>query len=248
MNKELIQARFAKNLSSYNENAKIQKCMAERLVSFITPKENLRILEIGCGTGFLTKLACQKLNYETYIAIDIVEECRDYISQIDNKIVFLADDIENYIINTEEKFDLIISNASLQWVDNFENTIRSLKSMLSIDGELIFSSFGKENFREFYQILGTTLDYYSSKEIKELFTDLNIITEEEIRIMAFSTPKDVLKHLQMTGVNAIESKAWTKKDLKSFENAYQNLCSRRPTLTYNPIYIKINSRQVGNIS
>ena len=35
MNKELIQQRFAKNLSTYNENAKIQKRMAEKLVSIV---------------------------------------------------------------------------------------------------------------------------------------------------------------------------------------------------------------------
>ena len=248
MNKELIQSRFAKNLNNYNENAKIQKCMAERLISFISSKENLQILEIGCGTGFLTQLVCKNLNYKTYTAIDIVEECKDYIFQIDSNINFIADDIENYIKNSDKKFDLIISNASLQWVDNFEKTIRGLKDKLNIGGEFIFSTFGKENFREFYQILGTTLDYYSSKDLKKAFADLEIIAEEEIRIMAFATPKDVLKHLQMTGVNAIENKAWTKKDLKSFENAYLNLCSRRPTLTYNPIYVKINSRQMGNIS
>ena len=61
--------------------------------------------------------------------------------------------------------------------------------------------------------------------------------EEEIHIMSFNSPKDVLKHLQATGVNAIEAKAWTKSDLLKFENGYNNLCSKRATLTYNPIYV-----------
>jgi hypothetical protein len=59
--------------------------------------------------------------------------------------------------------------------------------------------------------------------------------------MAFESPKDVLKHLQSTGVNALEQTSWTKKDLSDFENGYNNICSRRPTLTYNPVYIKILS-------
>ena len=57
--------------------------------------------------------------------------------------------------------------------------------------------------------------------------------------MAFNSPKDVLKHLQLTGVNAIENVHWTKKDLTNFENGYSNLCARRVTLTYNPVYIRI---------
>ena len=35
MNKDLIQSRFAKNLKTYNENARIQKRMAERLITFL---------------------------------------------------------------------------------------------------------------------------------------------------------------------------------------------------------------------
>ena len=69
----------------------------------------------------------------------------------------------------------------------------------------------------------------------------NAKIEPERHIMAFDTPKDVLKHLQLTGVNAIESVSWTKKDLLKFENGYKNICSRRPTLTYNPVFIKIIS-------
>ena len=65
--------------------------------------------------------------------------------------------------------------------------------------------------------------------------------EQEIHIMAFESPKDVLRHLQLTGVNAIKNTSWTKKDLISFENAYKNLCCRRPTLTYNPVYVKISN-------
>ena len=56
IDKKLVRDRFSKNLEKYNEHARIQKRMAERLFSFIPEKKYKRILEIGCGTGFLTKL------------------------------------------------------------------------------------------------------------------------------------------------------------------------------------------------
>jgi len=241
INKELINSRFAKTLSSYDENAKIQKRMAQRLIEFLPSQQFGSILEIGCGTGFLTKFVTEKLEYKSYKAIDIVEECKPYIKKINSEIEFINADIEDEIKNLQGNFDLIISNAALQWTDNFEIIIKDLYSKLNPNGVLLFSTFGKENFREIYHILGTTLKYYSTKELNIMFEDISPKIEEEIHIMGFDSPKDVLRHLQLTGVNAIESKAWTKKDLLKFENGYKNLCSGRTTLTYNPIYIKITA-------
>lgn len=241
MNKDLIQARFSKALSDYNENARIQKKMAEHLAGLLSRKSYKNILEIGCGTGFLTELLNKTIKFESYTAIDIVEDCRSYINHINPNINFIQADIENF--SPEFAPDLIISNASLQWTENFEKTVKKLKNCLNKDGELIFSTFGTENFKEISLITGTSLNYYSLKALEELFPDSYICPE--IHIMAFETPKDVLKHLQLTGVNAVESKSWTKKDLLKFENAYRNLCSKRPTLTYNPIYIKTKNKTLG---
>lgn len=239
MNKNLIHDRFAKNLKNYNDHAKIQKRMAERLAAFVKNKNPKKILEIGCGTGFLTETINKGVNFESYKAIDIVEECENYISKINSQIKFIKADVEDFIKTNNEKFDLIISNATLQWVEDFEGVINNLKNFLNPEGELVISTFGNENFREIYHIIGKGLKYYSVSELNHLFP--NCIIEPEIHVMAFNTPKDVLKHLQLTGVNAIENISWTKKDLLKFENGYKNLCSKRPTLTYNPIYIKFLS-------
>lgn len=237
INKELVHDRFAKNLNNYNENAKIQKRMAERLLTFVKNRSPKKVLEIGCGTGFLTKQINESLEFESFMALDIVEECEEYIKQINPLILFTPADIEKFLNENNETFDLIISNASLQWVENFEGVINSLKNRLNPNGELVFSTFGNENFREIYHVIGTTLNYFSYPELTKMFP--NSIIEPEIHIMAFENPKEVLKHLQLTGVNGVENQRWTKKDLTKFENGYKNLCNRRPTLTYNPIYIRI---------
>ena len=52
IDKNLVHSRFAKNLKSYNDNAKIQKRMAEHLVSFISNKSPKSILERGFSLVF----------------------------------------------------------------------------------------------------------------------------------------------------------------------------------------------------
>ena len=243
MNKDLIKKRFSRKLESYNENAKVQKQMCEKLLSYI-PKDRKyeNILEIGCGTGLLTKLATDNLEYCSYIANDIVPTCEEYIKKINPKIEFIPKDIEEFIQSTDKNFDLIISNATLQWIENFDRFIGILIEKLNKGGLLVFSTFGKENFREIYFVIGKTLQYYSAGELKEILCNYQHTIEEEVRILAFKTPKDVLRHIQKTGVNAISSENWTKKDLSKFETGYNNFCSGNPTLTYNPIYIKIQSK------
>ena len=243
MNKDLIKQRFRRKLNSYNENARIQKQMAEKLISFIshsdTEKKLGNILEIGCGTGLLTELAVNKFSFSGYTAIDIVPECKKFIKNIYSDIEFVTVDIEEYIETTDKAFDLIISNASLQWVENLPDLIKKLTKKLNPNGRLIFSTFGKENFREIYYVLGKTLNYYSTNELQEILSGYLPVIEEEVRVMAFKTPKEVLKHIQSTGVNALSNETWTKKDLIIFEKEYNVFCANHPTLTYNPVYIKI---------
>ena len=242
MNKDLIQKRFAKNLDTYNDNAKIQKKMAERLLSFLDRKDFNDILEIGCGTGFLTQLVNEKFSFKTYTANDIVESCEKYVKEINPKINFIPADIEKAVENSDKKYDLIISNAVFQWVENLESFIKLLVSKLNDGGVLLFSTFGPENFREVNFVLGKTLPYYSANELQEIVKDYKNIVEQEMHVMAFKTPKDILKHIKSTGVNALEMVSWTKTDMQKFENGYNNFCSGIPTLTYHPIYVRIDNK------
>ena len=242
MNKELIKQRFRRKLKDYNSNAEIQKQMATKLLNFMPQKKFDSVLEIGCGTGLLTNLMNQQCEFENYKALDIVEECENYIKKINSKIEFISSDIEEYVKIGSEKFDLIISNASLQWIENLPGFIKKLTEKLNNNGILLFSTFGKENFREIFNVHGTTLTYYSSSELEEYLSLFSPLIEEEIRVLAFKSPKEVLKHIQNTGVNALSSEIWTKKDLSGFENIYNNFCANHPTLTYNPIYVMIQNR------
>lgn len=240
MNKDLIKKRFSKCISTYDENAKIQKRMAEKLLSMLKNENYPKVLEIGCGTGLLTKLAIKKLEFKSYVANDIVGDCKDFITSLSPEIKFVQDDIENIIQKSDNKFDLIISNAAFQWIDDIENFINILYNKLEPNGILLFSTFGVENFRELSFALDKNLSYHSSKEYRELLKNFQLEIDEEAHILAFKTPKDVLKHIKLTGVNAIDETKWTKSDMIRFEKGYNNFCSFRPTLTYNPIYIKIS--------
>lgn len=236
MIKELIKQRFSKSLETYKSNAIVQKQMAEKLVDLIETQSFKNILELGCGTGFVTEIISSKYNYTTYDAIDIVAECQKHIENISNNINFISCDIENF--EYQKKYDLIISNASFQWLDNPVDFIKNIKNHLNPNGIFAFTLFGNDNFKELNTIICSTPNYYSITEAKEIIKDYYLIhLSEENIIMNFANPKEVLQHIKLTGVNAISQEQWTKSDLNNFENKYNKICNDKITLTYNPIYV-----------
>lgn len=94
MIKSLIKQRFSKSLKSYNECAVVQKQMAKKMFSMIKGNSFNNILELGCGTGFVTKLVNENIQYNCYDVIDIVENCEEYIKNISQRINFINTDIE----------------------------------------------------------------------------------------------------------------------------------------------------------
>ena len=72
INPKLIKKQFEKSIETYNDNATVQKIMAEKLVAnvlnFNDKFEN--ILELGSGAGLLTKEISKKIRFKNYFAND----------------------------------------------------------------------------------------------------------------------------------------------------------------------------------
>ena len=236
MNKSLIRKRFEKGLSTYDENAVVQKIMAKNLVELLGAVEFKNILELGCGTGVLTKEVTDNIRFEKYIAVDIVEGCDKYIKEISSEVKFIAEDIENF--STDEKFDLIISNASFQWLDNLPLFLKRVKNLLSDNGVFAFTVFGKDNYSEMSDFVEKIPEYYSREELKKMLPDFKKSEiKENKQVLEFSTPTEVLYHIKNTGVNALSQTRWTKSDLLNFEKNYPKNPNGMYRLTYHPIYV-----------
>ena len=238
MQKSLIKKRFSKSLTTYCDNAVVQRKMAKELVSMLEKKNYENILELGCGTGFVTAELVNGVKFEHYDAVDMVLECESYLKKISPQVNFICCDIEDFY--PDKTYDLIISNASLQWVGELSEFMEKIKPVLKSGGSFVFTLFGEDNFKEMAQFVTNPLKYYSVSELKEMFHDYKIdIIMETTEILEFETPKDVLKHIKNTGVNALSDTRWTKSDLINFEEKYPINANGKYSLTYQPIYIKL---------
>ena len=165
INTKSIKSRFEKSMDKYDENAVVQNDMATILIDELIKISNKfeSILELGSGTGLLTRQIKEKLNFKNYTANDIVEKSKNYIEKIIPNAEFIHGN--SLKINTHNNFDLIISNAMFQWFSNLEDILVKCKKELKEDGILAFSTFGKDNFKEIRDLSGVSLKYLSPMEI-----------------------------------------------------------------------------------
>lgn len=236
LNKNLIAKRFSKSFKNYNDNAFIQNIMANNLVQNLPYKEFDSVFEIGCGTGLLTQKIKDNLKFNNFVANDIVD-CSKYINEIICSNKFICGDIEEIEING--KFDLIISNACLQWCKKQDKTIQKLKTALNNNGLIAISVFGKKNLCEIKEVFDTSLEYTTLEDLKNIFDDYKCIYfEEKTKKLYFDKPLDVIKHFKNTGVNSLTKINFTKRKLKEFENNFTSKFYKegKVYITYNPIY------------
>lgn len=196
--KRKIQKSFGDKVSSYNLHAVIQKKTAQKLCAFLPAVMSQKILEIGCGTGFLTEELQRKYPKSDILSLDISKEmitsCRQKFTGFKN-IEFQVSDGE--IFQSPEKFNLIVSNLSVQWFDNPPEGLQNLLRLLSDDGVLFFTAIGRDEFKEWRHILSTLKLPSGIIDIP----DYDGIFFEDKKTIVYKNALDFLRHLKRTGTH-----------------------------------------------
>jgi len=128
--------KMAWNPNTYN------KFKAERFLPFfdltalITLKEELHVIDLGCGTGELTKKLADLLPHSKVLGVDSSEEMLADSRQFQNEdIHFEKRSIEDQL-ERDMQWDLVFSNAAIQWVANHRSLLPRIVSSVKTGGQL----------------------------------------------------------------------------------------------------------------
>ncbi|SNT02815.1 malonyl-CoA O-methyltransferase [Bacillus sp. OK838] len=168
IDKRLLSKRFSEHAKTYDAYANVQKNMARQLVDLLPQKntsQRINILEIGCGTGYLTRLLVKTFPNAVITAVDLAPGMVEVAKGLtkEDRVTVLCADIEEMELN--ENYDLVISNATFQWLNNLPATLEKLSARLTPEGCLIFSTFGTKTFQELH------MSYEHAKEKLQLTID-----------------------------------------------------------------------------
>ena len=174
IDKELVRERFCRTLGSYGRNAAVQKVMAAVLAEMLCREEPActfdRVLEVGSGSGLLMAELLRRCTVRSYYANDLVEESIHCLQDVLDRFAveefhFIAGDIESKA-ELPSGLDLVVSNATLQWLDDLDEFFRTMSAHLRPGGILAFSTFGTSNMQEIASIEDVGLSYNTLGELE----------------------------------------------------------------------------------
>lgn len=123
------------NPDVYNQFKKIRYQPFFDLSDFISDENLKTAIDIGCGTGEQTKILAEKFPNTQFIGIDAAAEMLKKSEEVKSgNLSFRQQTIES-LYSTEEKWDLVFSNAALQWSDNHEKLFPKLISLVNVGGQ-----------------------------------------------------------------------------------------------------------------
>lgn len=232
-----IRKRFSKAAATYDAYSQTQKETALQLDGILAAL-NIRVaavLEVGCGTGTFTRILSKRLPLARITSLDfsakmIDEACKRLGKQ--PLVSFLCQDGEDYLKKAAaESFDLVTSNATLQWFDDLEGAVFEISRVLTPGGYFVGSLFGPESLSELAQGLCSVwgnafkipaAGFFDLEQLKIIFLKFfpDTVVEEVKFLRRYDSLADLLAHMRRTGTtggNRQAPPALTRACLKALD-------------------------------
>ncbi len=159
VDKDLVRQHFSRHAVTYDAVTPVQNDMARQLLDVARVRLNCdrvaEILELGCGTGYVTARLPALFPNAAVTAVDIsatmVQQAQAQLGDAQQRVRFVVDDAEKMAVGlsrTAPVYDVVISNATVQWFSNPIETLTAYRRCLRADGWLLISTFGPETFAE----------------------------------------------------------------------------------------------------
>lgn len=134
------------------------------LLALIKVKPNLSAIDLGCGTGELSRKLADHLPGAKVLGIDASLEMLEEASTFKNEQLNFEHRTIEQLIKRGVKYDLIFSNAALQWLNHHEILIPSIVSIINPGGQLVVQVPSNHHHftHESLQLLATKEPYFSA--------------------------------------------------------------------------------------
>lgn len=207
------------------------------LVSKINQVNPKRIIDIGCGPGNSTQILAQKWPKSKIVGIDssasMIEKAKqDYPDQ--EWVIANASSYES-----EMKFDIVFSNAVIQWIPNHEELLIKFHNLLSDEGvvavqvpqfwdmplgKIIDNIANDTRWKDQTDGVSELLTIHNHSFYYDILSDLFNVIElwETHYIHVLENHLAILEMMRSTGLKPYLERLVNESDKKEFEEAVLN--------------------------
>jgi malonyl-CoA O-methyltransferase len=207
---------FSRAAHIYDEFAEVQCYSAnvcgQRILEALPLLPPGPILEVGCGTGFLTQQLVYYAREREIIAADLSCEMLDACKlRMETEFGMLPNvsfeqvDVQN--LDGRRKFALIAASFSFQWFTDLPTTVEKLMSALLPGGIMVFCFPTRESFREWRTVCDKSGREFSGNPLPEVgdFKEYATTCGYDLKsyeldyVLRYDSPLDFFKSLRSTG-------------------------------------------------
>lgn len=245
---KIVEHNFSRHPEKYNNIAETQKKVAAKVAYSVVENigkqsNSLDILEIGCGTGFLTSDLMMRFPEANFTITDIspamLDFCRNSVPNTKSANFALCD-ITRECPNG--LFDIITSSLAFQWVEDMTTLLNNLCNHLKPGGFLIFSTLTKGTFANVADIFcNNNLEFPMPKlqipaELEKSTSCFhNVSVTEEIFTETYDSIKDFLNHIHSVGAGNATGDHLSTSALRKIIRENKN---RTITVEYNVAFVE----------
>jgi len=149
----MIGPRFSAAADTYDRHARPQQALAKSVVSILPEIVPTRILELGAGTGQLTKPIAERFPDVPIDAIDLAEKMVTHSrAKFSNfpQINWIVGDAQTYWGG--ERYSLIVSSSALHWVTDLRATFENLFQCLEPGGTFALGMMLRGTLKELHAL------------------------------------------------------------------------------------------------
>ncbi len=216
-----VKRAFTKASDSYDAHAVLQREIADRLLTHLdfTRLKPERIMDLGCGTGYFTRLLRHKYKKATIVAADLSEamvkttrHSHGLRCPWHGRHLHATADAINLPFKSGS-FDLVCSNLTMQWVTSPEQMLKEMRRVLAPGGLMLFSTFGRRTLSELRQSLahieperaGHVLPFPDVTSLGDALTSLSVemsVTDTDLFTLTYPDTISLIRELKGLGASA----------------------------------------------
>ena len=213
VDKQLLRQAFGTASGHYDDFAQLQRSVAYDLLQ-LSQLQNLygNVLDLGCGTGFLTRLVQERYPSARLVGMDIALMMLNKAqSKWAANTRWLCADAEKLPLQ-KNSFDAVFSNLMLQWCVNVPQVLNECRRVLRQGGQLAISTFGPQTLCELKQAWAQVDDYrhVNDFQLAEQLQSLleqhgwkNCRIEQCLHQLEYPTVLDLMKELKGLGAHNV---------------------------------------------